>query len=303
MTSCLTDNDGTVKKFTSLEEVSVGELMGFYAKRIASSTNMKRATTIPNHVTTRESPTVPIRTGHCAAANMNSTFTMEVSTSQTSLPGTLVTADGGISTDHITTKTTGDISTSAMYEPATDDPFTMDVSASQTSLPGTLVTADGGISTDHITTKTTGNISTSSMYEPPTDDDCGQWHQLDRSFYCRIGTFTGLREAEDKCRTYVDAHLASISSVEEDDFVSGLTTWNTWIGLQLTSGSDHWAWHHDLSLPEYENWSDPSFKTCPSKTRVCCNGYSCGVMKDYNEMKWTPAEITDNFSFVCEIEV
>ncbi|PIK50359.1 hypothetical protein BSL78_12776 [Apostichopus japonicus] len=34
--------------------------------------------------------------------------------------------------------------------------------------------------------------------------------------------------------------------------------------------SNHWAWHHDLSLPEYENWSDPSFKTCPSKTRVCC---------------------------------
>ncbi|XP_071843976.1 uncharacterized protein [Apostichopus japonicus] len=249
MTSCLTDNDGTVKKFTSLEEVSVGELMGFYAKRIALSTNMKRATTIPNHVTTRESPTVPIRTGHCAAANMNSTFTMKVSTSQTSLPGTLVTADGGISTDHITTKTT--------------------------------------------------------VYEPPTDAGCGQWHQLDRSFYCRILTITGQQEAEDICRTYDDAHLASISSVEEDDFVSQLTTGlDTWIGLQLTSGSDHWAWHHDLSLPVYENWSDPSFETCPGIDNGCCHGNRCGVIIDSrNEMKWTPAAITDNWPFVCEIEV
>ncbi|XP_071843212.1 uncharacterized protein [Apostichopus japonicus] len=180
MTSCLTDNDGTVKTFTSLEEVSVGELMGFYAKRIASSTNMKKATTIKNHVNTTELPTVPITTGHCAADKMDSTFTMEVSTSQTSLPGTLVTADGGISIDNITTKTTGD-------------------------------------------------ISTASMYEPPTDASCGQWHQLDRSFYCMIPEFQNLQEAEDICRTYDDAHLASISSVEEDDFVS-----------QLTMGSDTW---------------------------------------------------------------
>ncbi|XP_071843211.1 uncharacterized protein [Apostichopus japonicus] len=224
MTSCLTDNDGTVKTFTSLEEVSVGELMGFYAKRIASSTNMKKATTIKNHVNTTELPTVPITTGHCAADKMDSTFTME-----TSLPGTLVTADGGISTYQMTTKTTGDISTSSMYEPPTDTAFTMEVSTSQTSLPGTLVTADGGISIDNITTKTTGDISTASMYEPPTDASCGQWHQLDRSFYCMIPEFQNLQEAEDICRTYDDAHLASISSVEEDDFVS-----------QLTMGSDTW---------------------------------------------------------------
>lgn len=50
-----------------------------------------------------------------------------------------------------------------------------------------------------------------------------------------IPEFQNLQEAEDICRTYDDAHLASISSVEEDDFVSQLTMGSdTWIGLQVT---------------------------------------------------------------------
>jgi len=101
-------------------------------------------------------------------------------------------------------------------------------------------------------------------------------------------------DAELKCRTE-GAHLTSIQSVHENEFVRSIADRRVWIGGSDLSQEGMWTWY-DGSAWKYTNWvyGEPNgdiFENCIE------------LLEPWHQYKgeWNDQSCTEKFAFVCKI--
>nr|Q9DG39.1 RecName: Full=Snaclec coagulation factor IX/factor X-binding protein subunit A; Short=IX/X-bp subunit A; AltName: Full=Halyxin subunit A; Flags: Precursor [Gloydius halys]AAG17178.1 halyxin A-chain precursor [Gloydius halys] len=131
-----------------------------------------------------------------------------------------------------------------------------------------------------------------------TGADCPSgWSSYEGHCYNIFHLFKTWAEAERFCRKQVKgAHLVSIESSEEADFVAQLVSENMkrygiyiWIGLRVRGKkkqcSSQWS---DGSSVSYQNWIEAESKTC------------LGLQKETEFRKWFNIYCGERNPFVCE---
>jgi hypothetical protein len=133
------------------------------------------------------------------------------------------------------------------------------------------------------------------------------WRQNEDSFYLLVSRRLPFWVAERFCNDFVfqgvKAHLASVTSERENQFVASLSSPGSprWIGAFRNSGEDMWRWTDDAAWSDHKLW----FPGEPNRF-VGANGVveSC-VQQGHSTMRgafWNDADCLRTQDFICEFD-
>ncbi|XP_029105110.1 neurocan core protein-like isoform X1 [Scleropages formosus] len=98
--------------------------------------------------------------------------------------------------------------------------------------------------------------------------------------------------AEKDCREH-SAHLASVHSAAEQDFLTGLSRENTWIGLNDRTVEDDFQWTDNTEL-EYESWQEKQ------PDNFFAGGEDCVVTVAHEDGRWNDVPCNYNLPYICK---
>ena len=100
------------------------------------------------------------------------------------------------------------------------------------------------------------------------------------------------KDAEQKCQQ-VNGHLASIHSIDENNFIYGMTgNSRVWLGATHIKAKDRWVWSDD-TIWNHENWDSNEPSNAPiSEDEHCLTKQIDG--------RWNGYGCNNTLQFVCE---
>ena len=132
-----------------------------------------------------------------------------------------------------------------------------------------------------------------SSYVPDSNLECEPgWETFENSCYKFVDESKDWISAENDC---VDsgAHLASIHSDGEVQFMSSHFTKTSWIGLEWTGNTYNWS---DGSGLGFENWN--SGEPNNPGTENCTRANHAPGQEHHN--KWTDVRCSNTYSYICK---